>query len=123
MPCKPYRQKLLEGVETTLVASLWKMKIIEQKSKAILTNPSHQLSFNLLITAILLIKKILLKNLLLVNLNVALVTFQLRKSAIILHSIMVKNKLNGWKNQVSIVLNLIDEVSLAQYSVPRIPRP
>ncbi|OAV91684.1 hypothetical protein PTTG_06523 [Puccinia triticina 1-1 BBBD Race 1] len=123
MPCKSNWQKLLEGVKTALTACLWKMKIAEQKSRAIQTNPTHQLSFNLLITAILLMKKLLSSDLLLINLNLALVCFQLRKSAITLHAIMAKNKLNGWSKQVLIMLNLIDEVSLAQYAVPRIRRP
>ncbi|KAI7965915.1 hypothetical protein MJO29_001663, partial [Puccinia striiformis f. sp. tritici] len=87
------RQKVLQGVEMTLIASLWKMKITDWKSQASQTNPTHQLTLDLLITAIIQMKNLLSKNLQLVQLSISLVNFQLRKSAISLHDNMVKSGL------------------------------
>ncbi|POW22213.1 hypothetical protein PSHT_01506 [Puccinia striiformis] len=93
MPRKSERQKVLQGVEMTLIASLWKLKMADRKSKAMRTNPSHQLTFNFLITAILQMKKLLSNDVLLINLNVSLVNLRLRNSAISLHNDMVKEGL------------------------------
>ncbi|KAI9621139.1 hypothetical protein H4Q26_013337 [Puccinia striiformis f. sp. tritici PST-130] len=113
MPRKSERQKVLQGVEMTLIASLWKLKMADRKSKAMRTNPSHQLTFNFLITAILQMKKLLSNDVLLINLNVSLVNLRLRNSAISLHNDMVKEGLVKCKKQVSLIVNLIDELSAA----------
>ncbi|KAI7943263.1 hypothetical protein MJO29_013107 [Puccinia striiformis f. sp. tritici] len=93
------------------------------KSQAIQTNPTHQLTFDLLITAILQMKNLLSNNLQLVKLNISLVNFQLRKSAISLHDDMTKSRLNQSKGKLSILLSLIKELSSARYVVPRTPLP
>ncbi|KAI7940683.1 hypothetical protein MJO28_012968 [Puccinia striiformis f. sp. tritici] len=123
MPCKSDWQKVLQGVEMTLIALLWKMKMADWKSQAIQTNPTHQLTFDLLITAILQMKNLLSNNLQLVKLNISLVNFQLRKSAISLHDDMTKSRLNQSKGKLSILLSLIKELSSARYVVPRTPLP
>ncbi|KAI9626170.1 hypothetical protein H4Q26_015919 [Puccinia striiformis f. sp. tritici PST-130] len=91
MPRKSDRQKVLQGVEMTLIASLWKMKITDWESQASQTNPTHQLTLDLLITAIIRMKNLLSKNLQLVQLSISLVNFQLRKSAISLHDNMFRS--------------------------------
>jgi hypothetical protein len=123
MPRKSDRQKLLEGVEMTLIASLWKMKMADRKSKALHSNPSNQLVFNCLITAIIRIKSLLSNDLLLIIVNLALVNFRLRRSAIDLHEYFKKKNLDQSKRQVSLLVQLIDQLSSARYTVPRIPRP
>ncbi|KAI7939246.1 hypothetical protein MJO29_013982 [Puccinia striiformis f. sp. tritici] len=123
MPRKSERQKVLQGVEMTLIASLWKLKMANRKSKAMRTNPSHQLTFDFLITAILQMKKLLSNDVLLINLNVSLVNLRLRNSAISLHNDMVKEGLVKCKKQVSLIVNLIDELSVARYVVARTPLP
>ncbi|KAI7938586.1 hypothetical protein MJO28_014165 [Puccinia striiformis f. sp. tritici] len=123
MPRKSERQKVLQGVEMTLIASLWKLKMADRKSKAMRTNPSHQLTFDFLITAILQMKKLLSNDVLLINLNVSLVNLRLRNSAISLHNDMVKEGLVKCKKQVSLIVNLIDELSAARYVVARTPLP
>ncbi|EFP74159.1 uncharacterized protein PGTG_00115 [Puccinia graminis f. sp. tritici CRL 75-36-700-3] len=123
MPCKSDCQKLLEGVEMTLIASLWKMKMANQKSKALHSNPSNQLVFNCLITAIIRIKRLLSNDLLLIIVNLPLVNFRLRRLAIELHEYLKKKNLDKSKRQVSLLVQLIDQLSSAQYTVPRIPWP
>ncbi|KNE89899.1 hypothetical protein PSTG_16647 [Puccinia striiformis f. sp. tritici PST-78] len=123
MPCKSDRQKVLQGVEMTLITSLWKMKIADRKSQASRTNPTHQLTFDLLITAIIQMKNLLSKNLQLVQLSISLVNFQLRKSAISLHDNMVKSGLHQSKSKLAMLLSLVQELTSAQYVVPRTPLP
>ncbi|KAI9620802.1 hypothetical protein H4Q26_013472 [Puccinia striiformis f. sp. tritici PST-130] len=68
-------------------------------------------------------KNLLSNNLQLVKLNISLVNFQLRKSAISLHDDMTKSRLNQSKGKLSILLSLIKELSSARYVVPRTPLP
>ncbi|KAA1096576.1 hypothetical protein PGT21_021202 [Puccinia graminis f. sp. tritici] len=123
MPRKSDRQKVLEGMETALVGSLWKMKMAEQKSKAVQTNPTHQLTFDFLITAILHMKNLLPDKHQLLHINIALVNYHLKKSAIKLQDDILHSRLQQTKHRVSILLKLIEQLSSARYSVPRVPRP
>ncbi|KNE94894.1 hypothetical protein PSTG_11794 [Puccinia striiformis f. sp. tritici PST-78] len=123
MPRKSDRQKVLEGMETALVGSLWKMKMADQKSKAVQTNPTHQLTFDFLIAAILRMKNPLPEKHQLLHINIALVNYHLKKSAIKLHDDILQSRLQRTKYWVSVLLKLIDQLSSACYSVPRVPRP